>query len=340
MAYTIKDVAKLAGVSKSTVSQYLNKRYNYMSKNTKEKIKEAIKELNYQPNQVARSLTQKKTFIIGVLTSTILGKFTTEIVRAIEDECQKYGFQIIVCNTDDIPQKEKNYVESMVARQIDGLIIFPTEENKNLYQGLIKQSYPIVFIDRKIDDINTNSVLLDNEMASKQAVDHFVSMGHKKIAILTFPLGKKGITTRKERLSGYKDALKNYKIKVNKDYIKNALAENMEEQLNELFALDTPPTAILATNDMILEKILIYAKKKNYTIPEDFSLIGIDDVSFASFNSPPITTIAQPTFEMGKIGAKLLLDKINNSKKIENQEYKPIRLAPTLYIRESVKKID
>ncbi|MEI2394259.1 LacI family DNA-binding transcriptional regulator [Paenibacillus phytohabitans] len=340
MAVTMKEVAELAGVSKSTVSQFLNKRFNYMSVDTKKKIEEAIEELNYIPNEVARSLKHKKTFIVGVISSTILSKFTTEVVRAIEDECQLKGVQVIVCNTDDDPLKEKKYVQSMIARQVDGLIIFPTEENKKMYSSLVKNGYPFVFVDRKIDDISVDTVLLNNEKASELAVEAFVLHNHTQIGIITFPLGKKAITTRVERLSGYRSTLKKHSLPVNESYIKSGRLDEMPALIGQLFHMDNPPTAIIATNDMILEQVLIYAKNNRLSIPEDFSLIGIDDVSFASFYNPPITTISQPSFEMGKRSARLLLDLIDQ--KEEEQAGRPelVRLNPKINHRESVRTLD
>jgi LacI family transcriptional regulator, kdg operon repressor len=339
MVITMKEVAERAGVSKSTVSQFLNKRYNYMSLDTKRKIEQAIEELNYIPNQVARSLKQKKTFVVGVISSTILSKFTTEIIRAIEDECQLKGIQVMVCNTDDDSLKEKQYVESMIARQVDGLIIFPTEENKKLYASLAKNGYPFVFVDRKIDEINVDTVLLNNEKASELAVETFINHGHKNIGIITFPLGKKAITTRSERLSGYRKTLEKHGIPVNEDYIKSGRLDEIPGLIEELFRMENPPTAITATNDMILDQVLIYAKNNRLTIPDDFSLIGIDDVSFAAFYNPPITTVSQPSFNMGKQCARLLLAKIEQ-KEQEKQGFPGIfRLNPAINHRDSVKSL-
>ncbi|MHA6533924.1 LacI family DNA-binding transcriptional regulator [Paenibacillus sp. BAC0078] len=340
MVVTMKEVAERAGVSKSTVSQFLSKRYNYMSLDTKRRIEQAIEELNYIPNEVARSLKHKKTYIVGVISSTILSKFTTEIVRAIEDECQLKGIQVIICNTDDDSLKEKSYVQSMIARQVDGLIIFPTEENKKLYASLVKNRYPFVFVDRKIDEISVDTVLLSNEKASELAVETFVQHGHTNIGMVTFPLGKKTITTRIERLSGYRKTMEHYGLPVNEDYIKSGRLEEMPALLAELFHMDNPPTALIATNDMILEQVLIYAKNNRRTIPEDFSLIGIDDVSFAALYSPPITTISQPTFEMGKRSARLLLDKIDRREQEQEETSEIIRLNPALNHRESVRRLN
>lgn len=333
---TISDVALLAGVSRSTVSQYLNKRYKHMSEATKEKIKRSIAELNYQPNELARGLKQKKTSMIGIIVATITSEFTTEIVRSIEDECSKKGIQLIICNAEDDYQKERQYINTLVARQIDGLITFPNAENKEVYLELVKHDYPLVFLDRKIDGVHVPTILFDNIEASRMAVDHFIKKGHEKIAILTKPMGQHFITTRFERVDGYKKALLENGLTVQNEYIHNVPMEQMQDALEELFQLDCPPTAVLAGNDMILEEILIFAKEQKQAIASEFSVIGIDDVLFAKFNTPAITTVSQPTYEMGKKSAQVLLEIINNEEDTMVMTY---RFPPTFNERESVEII-
>jgi len=332
---TISDVAQLAGVSRSTVSQYLNKRYNHMSEGTQEKIKLAIKELNYQPNELARGLKQKRTSMIGIIVATITSEFTTEIVRSIEDECLKKGIQLIICNADDDYQKERQYINTLVARQIDGLIIFPNAENKELYLELIKHEYPLVFLDRKIDGVTVPTILFDNEEASRIAVEHFARRGHEKISILTKPMGKYFITTRLERVDGYKKGLLENGLINREEYIHSVEMNEMQDTLEKLFTLDDPPTALLAGNDMILEEVLVFAKEHHYMIPDQFSVIGIDDVSFTRFYTPAITTISQPTYEMGKKAAQVLLDIIDD----KNDVVMTYRFPPTFNERESVGKL-
>ena len=261
-------------------------------------------------------------------------------MRAIEDECQLENVQVIVCNTDDDSLKEKKYVQSMIARQVDGLIIFPTEENKKLYVSLVKNGYPFVFVDRKIDEISVDTVLLNNEKASELAVEALIEHGHNNIGIITFPLGKKAITTRSERLSGYRNTLGKHDIPVNENYIKSGRLDEMPNLIGQLFHMENSPTAIIATNEMILEQVLIYAKNNHLTIPKDFSLIGIDDVSFASFYNPPITTVSQPSFEMGKRSARLLLEKIDQKEQDHEELSEIIRMNPVINHRESVQKLN
>lgn len=330
-AITITDVAKHAKVSKSTVSQYLNKRYEYMSEKTRKKIEEAIEELNYQPNIIARSLKQKSTFTVGVVVANILHTFSTQIIRAIENYFYKHGFQIIVCNADDQPEKEKNYIEMLRAKQVDGIIIFPTGDNLDLYKRMKSDQFPVVFMDRAIEELNIATVMLDNHFASKLAVDRFVEKGYENIAIITTSIFR-NISPRLERIQGYKEALELHGIPVNLDYIKTADAEEISDKLSELFELKKPPQAILAGNDIVLNEVLRYMKKHNMNIPDDVAVIGIDEVSYADFYTPTITTVNQPAIEMANQAAQLLLNQINKTGKEDTSVH---RLKPTLLLRNS-----
>ncbi|MEC2159597.1 LacI family DNA-binding transcriptional regulator [Virgibacillus halodenitrificans] len=329
---TIADVAKYAEVSKSTVSQYLNQRYDYMGEKTKKRIEEAIKELGYSPNIVARSLKQKSTMTIGVIVANILHVFSTQVIRAIEDYCNKSDFHIIVCNADDDPAKEKRYIDMLRAKQVDGIIAFPTGDNVELYNRLIKDDYPIVFIDRNVSDVPISTVMLDNEKASRLAIDEFVKKGYRNIAMFTPPL-KRDINPRVERIKGYKEGLKKHNLSFHSKYLVSGEISELQGKMDEILQGSNHLDAILAMNDRVLFEILKYAKANQLRIPEDFALIGIDDVSFASFYSPALTTIAQPAFEMGKKAAELLLEKIKNKDMTCNYEIH--RFEPELVVRSS-----
>ncbi|CDQ18519.1 transcriptional regulator, LacI family [Halobacillus karajensis] len=330
---TIADVAKQAEVSKSTVSQYLNKRYDYMGEKTKQRIQEAVEKLGYQPNIVARSLKQKATKTIGVIVANILHNFTTKVVRAIEDVCHASDFHTIICNADDDPVKEKYYIEMLRAKQVDGLIIFPTGDNRDLYQKMLDSSYPVVFMDREVEGMDIPSIMLHNEKAAELAVEHFLEKGYRRIGMMTTSLINH-TTPRVERVEGYKKALRRSGIPIYKDYIISGEPQSLQTELEELLHLERPPEGILAGNDLVLIEILKYAKQKGVRVPEDLAVIGIDDVSFASFYTPAITTVAQPTFKMGKAGAELLLNIVQ--KQEETTKQASLRFEPTLMIRDSV----
>ncbi|MCP3027363.1 LacI family DNA-binding transcriptional regulator [Halobacillus sp. A5] len=330
---TMADVAKHANVSKSTVSQYLNKRYDYMGEKTKLRIEEAIKELGYQPNIVARSLKQKSTKTIGVIVANILHTFSTEVSRAIEDVCQLADFHTIICNADDDPAKEKKYIEMLRAKQVDGLIIFPTGNNRDLYKRMLDEKYPVVFLDRPVPDISVSSVMLNNEKASEIAVNHFYEKGHRRIAMITASIAE-NVSPRVERIDGFKKALRALNLVVIEEYVKSVQPDEVKEALREMWRAGEPPEAILAGNDRVLKEILTFVKENGLSIPADLSIIGIDDVPYADFYNPPLTTVAQPTFQMGKTAAEVLLDKIH--KKEPEDDRPDDRFDPELIIRASV----
>ncbi|PWU69566.1 LacI family DNA-binding transcriptional regulator [Gracilibacillus dipsosauri] len=330
---TITDVAKHAGVSKSTVSQYLNERYDYMGGETKARIEAAIKELNYSPNFLARSLKQKKTNTIGVIVANILHVFSTQIIRAIQDYCSERNFHVIACNADDDPRKEKQFIEMLQAKQVDGIIVFPTGANKSLYQTLIMTNYPTVFIDRMVSGVGIDTVLLDNEKASKLAIQTFLMQGYQRIAMISPPL-LPNITPRMERTTGYKQTITENGLSLRPEYIANVETTNVRDHLRKMLALREPPDAMLALNDLVLVEILHYMKENQLQIPKDLAIIGIDDVTFASVYNPALTTIAQPAFAMGKKAAELLLEKISNiTKRREGIVY---RFEPKIMRRDSV----
>ncbi|WP_078544330.1 LacI family DNA-binding transcriptional regulator [Litchfieldia alkalitelluris] len=328
---TIADVAKHASVSKSTVSQYLNKRYDYMGEKTKERIRESIEELGYQPNIIARSLKQKSTSTIGVIVANILHAFSTQVIRTIEDICHQEDFHLIVCNADNDPEKEKKYIEMLRAKQVDGLIIFPTGGNVDLYQKMVVSKFPLVFVDRIVNEVSVPSIMLDNEMAMKLATDYLVDIGYERIAFITNSIHR-NITPRIERVNSFQKALVARNITVNQSYIKTSELENVQSVLEEMLSQQNPPNAMIAGNDLTLIEVLKYAKERQLNIPDDLAVIGIDDVSFASFYTPELTTISQPTSEMGRKAALLLLEKIKNEQSVCDEIF---RFEPTLNIRNS-----
>ncbi|MGE7111490.1 LacI family DNA-binding transcriptional regulator [Lysinibacillus sp. NPDC047702] len=327
---TIADVAQYANVSNSTVSQYLNKRYEYMSVETRKKIEEAIEALHYRPNLMARSLKQKSTFTIGIIVANIIHDFSTKIINALEEEFDNEGFHMIVCNSADNSKKEKKHIETLLEKQVDGLIIFPTGENKNLYIRLQQQAIPIVFIDRFIEGVNIPAVLLDNYSAMDMAVEMFQK---QPLAIVTTSLTLP-ITPRVERLEGFRQALRNRNFYIDERYIRNGEPPEMEEIFNQLFALEQPPKGIIAANDRIFQELMIFIKKRNLHVPNDLQVIAVDDVPYAKFVNPSITTLKQPILPMAQKSASLLLAKIK--KEDISNEQKLYRFKPILIQRESI----
>ncbi|TWT04386.1 LacI family DNA-binding transcriptional regulator [Planococcus sp. CPCC 101016] len=330
---TMQDVALKAGVSKSTVSQYINNRFEFMAVPTKHRVEAAIKELGYIPNQVAKSLKQKKTGTIGVIVANILHTFSTEIIRAIEDECERNSFHLFVCNADDQPDKERSYIDMLVAKQVDGLIIFPTNGNNDYYKQLKNAEFPIVFVDRVINEPIFPTLLLDNESASQIAVDQLAKKGRKKIGLVSTSIAQ-NVTPRIERIIGFKRALASHGLAVEEDWIVAAERQLISNRLQGLWESTNRPEAFFATNDLALIELLKFIKKNKLSIPEDIGVIAIDDSPFLEMATTPISVIKQPTFEIGHHAAETLL-KLIVSKDFK-EEYAEQRYRPILVERESI----
>ncbi|NGP44831.1 LacI family transcriptional regulator [Bacillaceae bacterium SIJ1] len=331
---TMADVAREAGVSKSTVSQYVNGRYDYMSEQTKQTIERAIEALSYRPNTLARSLKQKQTSTIGVIVANLLNQFSSEVVRVVESVCHDEGFHVFVCNAEDDPAKEKQYIEMLLDRQVDGLVLFPTEANKAYYASLLKQGYPLVCLDRLVDGLDAPFVLLDHAQASMLAVDYLVSKGHRDIGFIGMPVGEV-ITARIERREAFEAAMRHRDLRINEHWLQNVPLDNMHDVLEDMF-YDDGPTALIAANDQTLNEVLMYAKKKKMKLPEAFSVVSMDHVSYAPFFTPSITTIAQPATEMAECAAHWLLQWITSGERPSEAVMR--RFAPKLTIRESCKE--
>ncbi|MGH2319079.1 LacI family DNA-binding transcriptional regulator [Planococcus sp. SE5232] len=330
---TMQDVASKAGVSKSTVSQYINNRFEFMGASTKLRVEAAIKELGYIPNQVAKSLKQKKTGTIGVIVANILHAFSTEIIRAIEDECERNGFHLFVCNADDQPEKERSYIDMLVAKQVDGLVIFPTNGNNDYYKQLKNAEFPIVFVDRMINEPIFPTLLLDNESASRIAVEQLAKKGRKKIGLVSTSIAQ-NVTPRIERIRGYKKALASHGLSVEEDWIVAEERQEIGKKLQNIWDTGSRPEAFFATNDLALIELLKFIKKNKLAIPEDIGVIAIDDSPFLETATTPISVIKQPTFEIGQNAAETLL-KLIVSKDFK-EVYEERRYPPILVERESI----
>ncbi|QAV27827.1 LacI family transcriptional regulator [Neobacillus thermocopriae] len=329
---TMADVAKLANVSKSTVSQYLNKRYEYMSEETRRRIAEAIEQLQYRPNVIARSLKQKSTATIGVIVFNILHMLTTQVLRAIEDMCQQHDFHVIVCNTDDDPEKEKKYIDMLWAKQVDGFIIFPTGKNVDLYKRMIEARLPVVFVDRTVEGIDVDAVLLDNERAVQLGMHYLIEQGYKHIGLVAPPFAPH-VIPRTERINAFRYALREANLPIKEEWIITEQVKHISGRLDALLQRNKLPEAIFAINDLTLMEVLTFVKRRQLTIPHDIALISIDDVPFASIYTPSLTTIAQPAFEMGEKATERLFMQMDGE--ISPQMF---RLAPKLIERDSAKK--
>ncbi|MCC4722890.1 LacI family DNA-binding transcriptional regulator [Salinicoccus sp. RF5] len=321
---TIKDVAKRAGVSVSTVSQYLNKRYHYMSDATKHRIDVAIKELDYEPNFLARNLKSKSTKTIGIIVANILHHFSTSITRSIEDYCDSNGYHLIICNADDDSEKEKKYIQNLISKQVDGLIIFPTFGNEQLYQQLLDKKYPIVFIDRYIKGLNVPTFKLDNTSAIQKSYDYLMKFKLNRIYYISTSLDK-NITPRIERMETFK-SIQEKTNDLNEHIIISEDVANLKEAISRNMDLSVDRNGVILANDFALAEFLSFTTGQKLPLHEKFKLVSIDDIQLAQLYQPPISTIKQPIETISENALNCLLQQIKNEKHTYDliNEYEPV----------------
>lgn len=332
MPITINDVARQAGVSKSTISRYLNRRYENMSGETRERIAQVIAELDYRPNAVARSLKQKKTHTVGAIVANILNPFSTSIIRGIEDYCKKSGFNLILCNADDDPVKEKEYIAMLTDKQIDGLIINTTGRNNEMVMA-VNQKLPVVLIDRKVPEINIDTVAVDNVKGAALAIDHLVRQGYSRIAMFTLPYAN--ISPRRERVQGYKQALAAHGIPFAPELLVQTApaVDIVAERLKTLLTDAAEPLAVFGMNNLMTMAVIKALRSMKVKIPGDIGVLGYDDWDWADLIDPPITVIRQPTYQIGSKAATLLIKRARS----HGRSGKPslVVFEPELVIRQS-----
>ncbi|WP_239588083.1 LacI family DNA-binding transcriptional regulator [Gracilibacillus alcaliphilus] len=336
MKVTIADVAKRAGVSKTTVSRILNGNYRHNTPETIENVLQAVKELEYRPNALAKGLKSMKTNVIGIVLSNFKNEFWFHVLEGVEDTCNAEGYNLMICNSDGDPTLEEQYIREFQMRQVDGIVINPTVQNQTLYQELVENKFPMVVINRKVPDLHANNVVVDNVKGGYLAVNHLIETGRSKIMALTYK--NENISTWQERVQGYKEALKA------NGYNKESFCVLEIEHLKKAFktieqALDKDPQidGIFSTNNMLTLELVDVLKKLNLHVPEDIGIVGYDDTIWAKHIHPPLTTIKQPAYDLGKESAKLLIEQIKSK---DTNSVKNIIFQPELVIRESSSNTD
>ena len=327
---TITDVARKAGVSTSTVSHVINET-RYVSDEVKQRVHAAMKDLNYQPNVIARSLRTRETQTVGVVVSDITNPFFTSIVRAIEDEVLKQGYNIILCDTDEKPEREQVYLRLLMGRRVDGLIVAPSSGNADLLQLAIESGYPTVLLDRSIPGLDADVVLSDNEGGAFDAVSYLIGIGHRRIGIIA---GRLEVSTGADRMAGYVRAIKAHGIPVDESLIEVAQfkREIAYEKTREMLARPEPPTALFVCNNAMTAGAMAAVKAAGKKVPKDISVVGFDDSEWAALMDPPLTVVAQPIVELGTRAAQLLMRRISGGRV---KTPRAIVLKPELIVRGS-----
>lgn len=308
---TVANVAQRAGVSAATAARVLSGR-GYASEAARRAVLEAAKEIGYVPNHIARSLRTRRTTLAGLLIGDVENSFYSVIAKNVESVAKDASYHVVLCNSNDDPETEKQYLQLLEGLQVDGLIITPTGRNQHHLRRLIEKGTVIVQIDRMVEGLNADAVLLDNEAGAMTAVSHLVAAGHTRIGILT---GPPDVLTARERLKGYERALREHGIPVREELIRagSFLHEHAIEAATELLRSRPSPTAIFAANNVLAEGCFLALGDLGLKVPRDLSLVAFDDVPWMSMVRPQLTAIRQPVADMARSAAELLLRRLRDN---------------------------
>ena len=312
----MKDIARQTGLGLATISSYFNGG-NVREKN-RIKIEAAIEELHYEVNEVARGLKTNATRTIGVVIPELNNTFCAEIITGMEDVLRSHGYATIVCDCRTDRKLEQEAVEFLIRRRVDGIINMPVDEEGKHLRKFQKTGKPIVLIDRRIQGISCDSVLVDNRKAAEDAVQCFIKNGHRNIGIIG---GPEGIFTAQERLSGYSKALKEAGIPIRGSLIFHGdyTIQGGVRGLEELVRDNPDMTAVFVTNYEMTMGAMIGVNELGIKIPEQLSMIGFDNLQFARACNPKLTIVSQPTDGIAREVARIMLEHLENGKQ-ENEE--------------------
>ena len=329
MPVTLRELAKAAGCSVSTVSRALNSSAHSVNDVTRERILALANQLGYHPNMTARGLKTDRTFTIGLIVYNIASPFTPVLIRGIQEYLKQHDYFSIIISTDWDPNLESEAVHQLISRSIDGVIFVETwRDDSNNTLDLANKPY--VYVYRLFDGEYANSVIVDDRYGARLAVEHLVKLEHHRIAYIN---GPHDWASSKERLVGYQDVLAQYGIPYDPSLVEEGTWEVQSGYVatKKFLVMRDSPTAIFAANDLMALGAIYAIQDAGLNVPKDIAVVGYDDRDLASFSNPTITTVCPPSFEMGQLAAQLILNRLENQIEIED----PIRVQGRLIIRES-----
>lgn len=323
MAVTLRDVAARAGVSAITVSRALNNS-GYVSQEVRARVFAAAAELNYVPNAVASSLRSSKTQLLALLAG-ITNPFWANVARGIEEAAMEAGYGVLLCDTDDDPAKEARYIDLLVRRRIDGLIIAATKSSAGILQSLKRRHQPFVLIDRVVDGVPADTVRGDNCGAAYEMTRHLLSTGYRRIGMIT---GSHNVSTAEERVAGYEAAIAEADIHIQEEMVLyGQYSESWGyEATHQFMSRPTPPDALFAANNSIGLGVLEALYTLGLNVPEDVAVVCFDDTTKLE-SARFLTTASQPAQEMGHIATRLLLGRFASPDKAPEDIVLPIELV-------------
>ncbi|MDY2946318.1 MAG: substrate-binding domain-containing protein [Mannheimia varigena] len=330
---TMKDIARLAKVSTSTVSHVINNS-RFVSEEIREKVLRVVQELNYTPSALARSLKVKETKTIGMLVTATSNPFFAEVMAGVEQYCQQHHYNLIIATTNGDAERLQHHLQMLVQRQVDGLLLMCGDARLNSGKQL-NIPLPLVVVDWWFTELNADKIFENSISGGYLATKTLIEAGHRKIGIITGNLKK---SLAQNRLEGYKKALTEENIPLNPNWIIESHFDFASgiEGMNKLLEQPEKPTAVFACSDTIAVGAYQAVWQKGLTVPNDISIIGYDDIELAKYLSPPLTTISQPKAELGKLAVETLLKRI----RAKSSDFQTIMLEPELVQRNSVRQIN
>jgi LacI family transcriptional regulator, repressor for deo operon, udp, cdd, tsx, nupC, and nupG len=328
----IADVARMANVSTATVSRVISNA-GTVKKETAEKVLEAIKKLNYQPNMLARQLRRSETKTILVVVPDITNTFFSAVLRGIESVAIENGYQVLLGDARNNVETETSYLTILGQKKADGLILLTARTDQKILEEL-SQDYPVVLACEYYEGTQLPTVSIDNVSSARKATEYLISLKHKRIGHISGPLN---VVVGRDRCKGFHQAMAKHGLSLDPSLVQEGefSFESGFNLMMKFLSLEEPPTAIFAGNDEMAMGAVKAAKSKGVRVPEDLSVVGFDDIKFASIFEPALTTIAQPTFDMGQKAMHLLLRLINN----EELEKDQFILPDKLIVRDSCKEL-
>lgn len=330
---TITDVARMAGVSPTTVSNVLNGRTGAMTPATLQRVQSAIRRLKYHPSNAARGLVTQRTATIGLILAEIETPLFLQALHHIEPIARGVGYNVLLCIARNIAD-EQQALDLLLEKQVDGIIFLSTSQYLDDSHILELKSIglPVVLVNRATVHDSFDQINWDNTSGIGQAVDHLVHLGHRQIALLRGPEKRHSSV---ERLSGFRLALERHGIAYLEEYVQpgdfTVSSEQWRQSTLNLLALPSPPTAIIASDDIVAAVVITTIQRSGLRIPNDISIVGFDDQSFCTFLNPALTTVQLPIMEAGKRAGEILLQRITSGR----TEIQHISLSCQLILRDS-----
>jgi LacI family transcriptional regulator len=329
----LKDIAQEVGVSMALVSYVLNnQKENRIGKEVADKIRQVAKDLDYQPNHIAKSLKLQKTFTIGLIVADISNPYSSQIARIIEDEAKKHGYTVVFGSSDENIEKSKDIINALINRQVDGFIIAPVADSQPFLIELKDKKIPFVLVDRYFPNQDFSYIAIDNYKAAFDAVTHLLNNGRKKIGILNYDTT---LFHLNERTRGYQEALNNQNVQIQEAFIKKISVEHKQSDINDgiaqLLALETPIDGILFASNKLAVSGLKYLKNAKIQIPQTVAVVAFDETEAYDLFATSVTHVKQPMEEIGKQATLALIKKMDTFDNTIIQ----VHLETTLIVQDS-----